>query len=117
MTRRATPQVQVRDFYVPLPEYCLDPLEITAIGLMVGESRFEKFRLRAKERGTGEFAIIGDSAIHVSLHPPKDMRPPEGWIHEWVKAKFMHQAKEVVQEAWPTVPTSPLVQRLIASLE
>lgn len=91
-------QVQVRDTFKPLPEYSLDPLEITAIGLMLGAHKMDKARLAAKERGLREFAIIGNASVRVELRPQADMRPPEGWLHEFVKPRYLAQAREIVSE-------------------
>lgn len=91
-------QVQVKDTFKPLPEYCIDPLEVTAIGLMLGAHKMDKARLAAKERGLREFAVIGNASIRVELKPQADMRPPEGWLHEFVKPKYLAQAKGIVRE-------------------
>ena len=96
--RRTSAQVQVADFFKALPDYYLDPLEITAVGLKLGEHEMEKCILRAKERGVREFAIIGDCSIRVTLRPPQDMRPPEGWLHEFVKPKYLARAKSYVTD-------------------
>lgn len=99
LTARATSaQVQVRDPFRPLPEYCIDPLEMTAIGLKLGPLKLDAARLAAQERGLREFAIVGDCSIRVQLRPPADMRPPEPWLHEWVKPKYLAQALAIVRE-------------------
>jgi hypothetical protein len=87
-------QVQVKDNFRPMSEYCVDPLTIVAIGLKIGEAKMEKARLLAKERGMGEFAAgIGNAGLHVSLRVPPDAWPPEEWMHEFVKPKYLHQAR------------------------
>ena len=98
MGRMRSAQVQVRDTFRALPEYVLDPLEITAVGLKLGEIEMEKAILRAKSRGLREFAIIGDCSIRVALRPPADMRPPEPWLHEFVKPKYLARAKEYIKD-------------------
>lgn len=97
--RRTSAQVQVRDPFRPLPEYCVDPLTIMAIGLKIGQDKMDKARLLAKERGLGEFAAdIGGIALHVDLHPPIDSWPPEPWLHEFVTEKHYFQAKMMVSD-------------------
>jgi hypothetical protein len=91
-------QAQVRDTFKPLPEYVLDPLEITAVGLKLGAHRMDKARLAAKERGLREFAIVGNASVRVNLRPPADMRPPEGWLHEFVRPAYMAQARLILAE-------------------
>ena len=97
--RKTSAQIQVADSFRPMPEYYVDPLELTAIGLKLGEIEFGKARLRAQERGLREMAIIGNASIRVALRPPADMRPPEGWLHEFVKPKYLARAKEYVKDA------------------
>lgn len=97
--RRTSATVQMRDTFRALPEYYLDPLEITAVGLKLGEDKMEKCILAAKDRGLREFAIIGDCSIRVTLRPPVDMRPPEPWMHEFVKTKYLARAKSLVTDA------------------
>lgn len=96
--RRTSAQVQVKDDFRALPEYCVDPLTITAIGLKLGEQRMQECILAAKRRGIREFAIIGDTSIRVMLRPPPDAWPPEPWMHEWVKPKYLAQAKAIISE-------------------
>ncbi len=96
--KRTSAQVQVADNFRPLPEYYVDPLEMTAIGLLLGEKKMDKARLAARERAIGEFAIVGNASIRVKLRPPADMRPPEPWLHEWVKPKWLAKAREYVTE-------------------
>jgi hypothetical protein len=90
---RADPRVIIADPFRPLPEYCIDPLEYVAIGLKLGQDKLEKAKLWALERALGEKAIIGDCSIRVELRPPADARPPEPWLHEFVKPKYLAQAK------------------------
>lgn len=97
--RRTSAQVQVKDEFRPLTEYCLEPLEVVALGLSLGSDKMDKARLLAKERGIGEFCCFGDWAIYTALRPPEDMRPPEPWTHEFLKPKFMHQARMIVTDA------------------
>lgn len=98
MGRLTSVQVQVKDRFRALPEYCVDPLEITAIGLKLGQSKMEKARAWARERAMGEFAIIGDSGVHVALRPPFDSRPPEPWLHEFVQPVYLAQARGIVTD-------------------
>lgn len=99
MARRSSAQVQVKDTFRPMSEYCVDPLTICAIGLLIGEDKMMKARRLAKERGLGEFAAgIGNAALHVELHPPHDSWPPEEWLHEFVKEKHYYQAKMAVTD-------------------
>lgn len=93
---RASPNILIKDPFRPLPEYCIDPLEYVAIGLKLGQDKMEKARLWAQERALGERAIIGDSSIRVELHPVPDSRPPEPWLHEFVKPKYLAQARKYV---------------------
>lgn len=98
--RRSSAQVQVKDPFRPMSEYCVDPLTIVAIGLRIGRDKMDKARELAKERAMGEFAAgIGNAALHVALHPPQDAWPPEEWLHEFVKPKYYHQAKMMVTDA------------------
>lgn len=101
-TRGTSAQVQIRDPFRPLPSYCVDPLTITAVGLMLGEAKMDKARKWAKDRAIGEFAVIGDAGIRIELHPAKDSWPPEPWLHEFVKPKYMHKAHQIISDenAW-----------------
>jgi hypothetical protein len=91
-------QAQVRDPFKALPEYVVDPLEVTAIGLKLGAHRMDKARRAAKERGLREFAIVGNASVRVSLRPPADMRPPEPWLHEFVLPRYLAQAQAIMRE-------------------
>ena len=90
--------VQVKDKFRALPEYCVEPLEIVAIGLKLGMAKFDRCRELAQERGVGEFAVIGNCGIQVMLNAPEDSRPPEGWLHEFVKIKYLAQARIMVTD-------------------
>lgn len=96
--KETSAQVQVTDTFKPYPEYCLDPLEITAIGLYLGPQKMDKARLKAQERGLREFCIVGNASVRVQCFPPLDMRPPEPWLHEFVKPKYLAEAKKYVTE-------------------
>lgn len=96
--RKTSGQVQTRDPFRPLPEYALDPLEVTAVGLKLGADKWTKCRMAAKERGLREYAIVGDASIRVILRPPADMRPPDGWLHEFIKPRYLAQAKQIVTQ-------------------
>lgn len=96
--RRTSAQVQVKDDFRALPEYCVDPLTITAIGLLLGEAKMTKCIAAAKARGLREFAIIGDVGLHVALRPAPGSEPPEPWLHEFVKPKYLAQAQQILSE-------------------
>lgn len=90
--------IVIKDTFRPMPEYCVDPLTITAIGLKLGEAAMDKAVLKAKERGLREFAVIGDCGIHVALRVPPEAWPPEPWMHEFVKPKYLAQARSIIND-------------------
>ena len=96
---RKSAQIQVKDNFRPMSEYCVDPLTMVAIGLKLGDAKMEKARLLAQERMLGEFAAgIGNAGLTVALRPSADSLPPEEWLHEFVKPKYLHLAKVYVTD-------------------
>lgn len=105
--------VNVGDYsFRPLTEVYVDPLEIVAIGLKLGQKAMDKAILAAKLRGIREYAIIGNHSVRVSLHPPADMRPDPGWLHEFVKPKYLARARDYVLDAMPQAVVAKEVEHI-----
>jgi hypothetical protein len=105
--------INVGDYsFRPLTEVYVDPLEIVAIGLKLGQKEMDKCIARAKARGVREYAIIGNHSVRVSLHPPSDMRPDQGWLHEFVKPKYLARAREYVLDSMPQAVVAREVEHI-----
>jgi len=97
------PGIVVKDTFRPLSEYAVDPLTWTAIALHVSDGgqkmhRWDQCIAEAKVRAIGEKAVVGEAGLRVMLRPPADAWPPEAWLREFVKPKWLLLAKQVVTE-------------------
>lgn len=76
--------VNTADFsYRKLPIYYLTPLEVVCLARGIGEKKWAKCQEAGRTRLDPEVSALAYGAeIRVALRPPKDMRPPEAWLHE-----------------------------------
>lgn len=97
----SAPGAIIKDAPLNLPQhiYYLQPLEIVAMGIAMGEKRWKKCEEEARRLNISKHsrAVAYGADVRVTMRREHDMRPPPEWLAEaMINEDTLRRARELV---------------------